>query len=106
MKKLIKLQPSEVVDNIRDGHEMTQLPYPFYVAEDGSVDRQDFWRGNPARAIGFQRDLAKQQIDLWWKDAVKDPQQAVGMYLVTVNGEGDMGVHVSAISSVEVIGGE
>lgn len=106
MKKLIRLQPSEFVDNIRDGHEMTKLPYPFFVSEDGVIGSQDFWKGDPARVIGFQKDLAVQQIDLWWSDVVEDPQQAVGMYLVTSNAEGTWGTHSMAISDVSVVGGE
>lgn len=101
---MIKLQPSPRVDHITaDGHEMTQLPYPFYVAEDGSIDRQDFWRGNPAAVVGFQKDLAVQQVDLWWDDVVQDPQRAVGMYVVTT-GKTGLGVHMLAISEVTVIG--
>jgi hypothetical protein len=104
-KKVIKLQPAPRVDHITDdGRELTQLPYPFYVAEDGKVDRQDFWRGDPYAVIGFQEDLARQQIDLWWDDVVKDPQSAVGKYVVTRDSRGGMGVHVIAIDSVEVIG--
>lgn len=105
----IKLQPAPFIDNIRDGHsmvEMTKLPYPFYVDEDGKVDQQDFWKGDPARVIGFQRDLAVQHIDLWWKDAAQDPQKTVGMYLVTSDAQGEWGTHQTAISDVSVIGGE
>lgn len=100
------LQPSEFVDQIRDGHEMTKLPYPFFVNEDGSVRRQDFWDGRPFKVIGFQTDLAVQQIDLWWADATKDPQKAVGMYVVTADEDGDIGVHISAIANVEILEGE
>lgn len=103
MPKTIRLQPSEFTDNIRDGHEMTKLPYPYFVAEDGTVGQQDFWDGDPVRVIGFQRDLAVQQIDLWWKDAVTDPQRVVGMYLVSESAEGVWGVHQMAISDVSVI---
>lgn len=102
--KTIKLQPSSFVDNMREGHEMTRLPYPFFVNEEGEVGQQDMWDGDPARVIGFQRDLAVQAIDLWWKDAVKDPQQAVGMYLVTSNAEGDWASHSTAIASAEIVG--
>jgi hypothetical protein len=99
----IKLQPSPVVDNICDGHEMTKLPYPYFVELDGTVGQQDIWQGDPVRAIGFQRDLAVQQIDLWWRDAARDPQQAVGMYLVSESAEGVWGVHTVAITDISVI---
>jgi hypothetical protein len=76
--KIITLQPSARVDHITaDGTELTQLPYPFHVAEDGSVLRQDFWRGDPLRILGFSARPEPGDIVLWWADAVKDPQQAV-----------------------------
>lgn len=106
MDKIIKLQPAEFTDNIHNGHQMTKLPYPYFVGEDGEIGSQDLWRGDPKQVIGFQRDLAVQKIDLWWADAVDDPQQAVGMYLVTANEEGDWGTHQTAISDVSIIGGE
>lgn len=102
--KLIKFQPSEFVDQITaDGQELTKLPYPFIVLPNGEVAYQDFWQGEPKRVVGFQRDLALHQVDLWWEDVLKDPQRAVGMYMVSVNGAGGMGVHTNAISSVEEI---
>lgn len=102
MPTTITLQPSAHVDNIVDGHEMTRLPYPFHVDEDGTVQRQDFWRGDPAAVVGFQRDLSVQRIDVWWDEVVADPQRAVGLYVVTVTAAGQMGVHLAAIASVAV----
>lgn len=103
--KVFKLQPAPVIDNITDdGHAFTQLPYPFYVEESGKVRRQDFWRGQVALVVGFQKDLARQRIDLWWEDAVKDLVQAVGMYLVTASSTGGYGVHPTAMSTVELLG--
>lgn len=99
----IKLQPASFVDNMKEGHEMTKLPYPFVADENGDIEHQDLWQGNPLKVIGFQNDLAQQQIDLWWKDAMSDPQQAVGKYLVTLDSQGDWGSHTTAIASVEVL---
>lgn len=102
---LIKLQPEPFTDQItEDGHELTKLPYPFAADETGAVHNQSLWQGHVTRVIGFQKDLAKQQIDLWWRDVVKDPQQAVGMYLVTADQHGVWGSHQTAIGSVEVLG--
>lgn len=101
--KMIRLQPSAFVDQIVDDHELTRLPYPFYVDYDGNVGRQDFWRGSPARVVGFVRDLARQEVDLWWQEAAKDPQQVVGMYLITVDRKGNMATHNTAIADVEVV---
>lgn len=100
---MIKLQPAPETDNIVDGHELTKLPYPFFVTDEGKIDQQDLWQGDPYRAIGFQKDLAVHMIDLWWTDAIKDVGQVVGMYLVTSNSSGKWGVHRTAISSAEVL---
>lgn len=102
---VIRLQRSEFIDQIVDGHEMTKLPYPFFVEEDGTVQGQDFWKGDPQKVLGFQKDLAVQQIDLWWEDAVRNPKDAVGMYAVTMDAEGAIGVHIQAIDDVTVLNG-
>lgn len=101
----IRIQPHARIDNITDdGHAMTQLPYPLFVNEaDGSVQRQDFWQGKVLRVVGFQKDLARHEIDLWWSEAAKDPQRAVGMYIVTTDKDGGMGVHDTAVREAEVI---
>lgn len=103
MATFITVQPAPKIDGLDpSGHEMTQLPYPFHVFEDGSIDRQDFWRGDPKRVVGFQKDLAVQQIDLSWSAAWKDPEKAIGMYVVTQTAKGQMSVHLTAIQSMEV----
>lgn len=98
-----RIQPSRYTDHITaDGTELTKLPYPFYVNEDGSILRQDIWNGNPLRVVGFQRDLAVQQIDMWWRDALRTPDQVPGMYLVTSDKNGDFAVHNTAVADFEV----
>lgn len=103
MSKIYRIQPSEHVDHItEDGSELTKLPYPFFVDEEGKIGRQDFWRGEHAQVIGFQKDLAVQKIDLWWRDALEDPQQVVGMYLVTADSKGDWFSHSFAVRDIAV----
>lgn len=103
VKKMFKIQPSSFIDQITaEGHELSKLPYPFFVDENGAVGQQDLWKGDPARVIGFQKDLARNQVDLWWREAVKDPQRAQGMYLVTADSKGTLGVHTTAVDSVTV----
>lgn len=103
--KAIKFQPSEYTDHMtEDGHEMTKLPWPI-VAEPGEIYGYvvgDHWMGSVTKVIGFQKDLAVHRIDVHWTDVVKDPQQAVGMYIVTTDKDGNMAVHETAISDVEV----
>ena len=101
MCKILRVQPASRIDNLTaDGQEMTQQPYPLFVSEDGSVGRQDFWDGRILRVVGFMRDLAVQQVDLWWKDAYADPQQAVGMYVVAVDKDGGMFNLDTAVESI------
>lgn len=100
--KIIKLQPSAYTDQIVGGQELSKLPYPFYVTESGAVQGADVFAGTVSFVIGFQNDLHRHEIDIWWKEVVKDPQLAVGRYLVTTNKDGDFGVHQTAIATVEV----
>jgi hypothetical protein len=98
MQKLITIQPGTAAD--------LSLPYPFHVFEDGRVDRQDFWQGRIFRVIGFQTYFERMTIDLWWRDAVAEPERAIGMYVVTADDKGfnaTWSVHRNAISNVSVI---
>jgi len=101
--RVIRIQPEPYVDNMVDGHEMTKLPYPFVVDGDGLVAGQDFWKGDPYRVIGFAKDLAVQHLELSWRDVVRDPQLAVGMYLVTSDEAGDWGTHWTAVRSMTIL---
>jgi hypothetical protein len=78
------------------------LPYPFFVRENGLVDRQDFWRGKVYRVIGFQKSLDKMTVDLFWSDAIKNPELATGMYVVTSDDKNKWGVYRSPIGSIDV----
>lgn len=104
--KVIKIQTAPTIDNIvSDGEALHKLPYPFWVNEDGAIAQQNLWRGDPWRVIGFQKDLACFQIDLWWREAFAAPERAVGMYLVTAaKGTGHMAIstHSTAVQSMEV----
>lgn len=84
MASTITIQPGNTSDGTYDVRQ--PLPYPYHVnAETGDVGRQDFWKGDPARVLGFQRTADRQRIDLLWEDAAKDPQQIVGMYPVLLD---------------------
>lgn len=112
MKVWVTLQPAAYTDNIwAIGDELvegTKLPYPFHVTEDGSIERQDFWRGDVYKVIGFTTSPERRRIDLYWPDVWMEPSKAVGMYLVTTDGAGTWSTHQTAIESAEtrIIGGE
>lgn len=98
--EIITIQPSARTDHItEDGTELQQLPYPFHVNEVGEIQRQDFWQGKVLRVVGLQRDLARHEIDIWWNEVWAEPDRALNNYVVTLDSEGGMAVHVGAISS-------
>jgi hypothetical protein len=105
--KIIQIQPEAFLDDVRISAdkqlvEMKKLPYPFAVREDGEVDGQDFWRGDPAAVLGFQNDEEVQQINVWWSDVVADPELAVGKFPVMREENGNIYTYTVAIESVQV----
>jgi hypothetical protein len=98
--KNIRLEFAPIIDNILDdGTSLTRLPYPFYVDENGFIESQSLWHGNPFKVIGFQKDLYIKAIDFWWREIFPIPERAVGMYLVTTDKAGAWSVHSTAIAS-------
>lgn len=100
LPRTLRIQPSEFTDHITDdGHEMTKMPYPYYVYQTGRVALQGFWKGRVKHVIGFQADLAVHTIQLHWDEAWAAPEKAVGMYVVTGSADGVWSVHPTAIKS-------
>lgn len=70
------------------------LPYPYHIDPDGTVLRQDFWRGEPARLAGFQQHADVQHVDLlahvWLADDSEAPQ---GWFPVFIDADGGMWSH-------------
>lgn len=101
--RIITIQPAEVTDQIiEDGTELTRLPYPFHIREDGAIDRQDFWKGEPLALIGFQDQIDVLRVDLGLAEFWRYPQTAVGKYAITLDMDGTMNTHLVAIESVTV----
>lgn len=100
MATRIRIQPSTLPD--------LSSPYPWVIHENGDVEDQPFWNGDPAALVGFQSRFDDHELTLllsqWWAD----PQRAVGMYPVFVATTGPDGpleaartyVHQVAISEV------
>lgn len=102
--RIVTLQPAAHVDQITDdGDELTRLPYPFHVNVHGEIQRQDFWKGNPERVIGFVSDLYRQEVDLDWDEVFRDPQRAVGQYVITQDKSGTWATHTLAIWKAEAL---
>lgn len=103
--RVIEVQLSGWTDHLTDdGQQLTKLPYPFFADEKGMIGRQDFWNGRVLRVVGFQADLNREMIDLFWDDVYADPGRAIGMYAVTENKRGDWVTHMTAVKSMDVLG--
>lgn len=92
--KTITIQPKEQAD--------FTLPYPFHINEDGSVGRQDFWKGKPQRLLGFNDKPEMGDIKLFVKEFWKRPKLAIGMYPVFKKKTGGWVTHIIPIESVSV----
>lgn len=76
------------------------LPYPFHVDEFGFVGRQDFWRGDPIRLVGFVEDSDSFDVALDVEDFLVDPDAAVGMHPVLADRNGDFATYSGPVVSV------
>lgn len=78
-------------------------PYPYHIdPATGDVDRQDVWKGDPLRLMGFQAESDIQRVALHLKDFAADPQAAVGMFPVFLSADGGMYSLSAPIVSVAV----
>lgn len=108
MSRILTVQMSAYTDNLWGAEsgeiaEGTRLPYPYYVNEAGEVQRQDFWNGTVAAVIGFTREPDRRAIDLYWADAWREPDRAIGMYIVTRNAAGQWATWPVAVQSMEEV---
>ena len=105
MGRVFKIQTSSYTDQMTsDGAQLTKLPYPFIVHESGLIEYPK--SSLVHRVVGFQKDLAKNAVDLSWRELMRDSSPVIGMYLVTANkpdkGKDDTwGVHDTAIVGFE-----
>lgn len=91
----IKIQPQELPD-------MT-LPYPYFIEKDGMVGRQDFWKGNPKKLIGFSPQPSTGSILVFRTAFFDNPESAVGLYPVFEADDGHWFTQTNPIESVKVL---
>lgn len=104
-KPVWRIQESPIIDHVTDdGEALTRLPYPFLVDAKARIQYQDFWQGRMFQVIGFQADLAQHTIDLRWRDFMKEPEAAQGMYMVTSDDKGNWAVNISAVDEARFFG--
>lgn len=74
------------------------LPFPYLINDDCTVDRQDFWRGEPVRLIGFQATADVQEVALLADEWIKTGQDVAGMYPVFMDADGGFWNHKFPVS--------
>lgn len=101
--RVITIQPSQG-PNLAPYDPRVSLPYPWHIDPQGQVTRQEFWDGEPAALIGFQRHASRRHVDLLARDwlASDDPDQAVGMWPVFIDASGGMWSDIRPVASVTV----
>lgn len=80
-----------------------KLPYPFFIDEDGLVGRQDFWRGQPFRLVGFVAVGADYEIALTVQNWLTAPESAVGMEPVMEDEDGSWATFPGVIEQVRAL---
>jgi hypothetical protein len=97
---LFMIQTAHFIDGLTpDGQAMGKLPHPVFATADGKVKGRE----DAVQVIGFQSKLEVQNIDLWWRKAVQNPEKAVGMYLVTANKQGTWESHLTEVTDFEPV---
>jgi len=88
MNTIRTIQPCQPDKNPGEYDVMQPVPYPYHIDADGCVLQQDFWRGEPASLIGFQKNRDRQTVDLFFHDWTD--QDVTGMHPVFVDADGSM----------------
>ncbi len=96
---IISIQPGQPGEGMHyNVHK--PLPYPFLIDTDtGNVGRQDFWKGEPAALVGFQRELTEQRIDITVSSFAQNPDTVVGMFPVFTNDAGNFYTLTTPVTS-------
>lgn len=79
------IQPGQTTDPKAEYDPKLPLPYPYHIDDEGNVQRQDFWKGSPARLLGFQHG-GVQRISLTFRDWMAgDADAAIGLCPVFID---------------------
>lgn len=101
LDKLAK--PMKYIIQPKGGDVSEPRPFPYSIDADGKVLDQDFWKGDPAGLIGFQKDLDVQRVGLFFRDFTENPMAAIGMYPVFVEETGGLYCFTKPVESVQVL---
>lgn len=94
------IQPAQTADPAAEYDPMLPLPYPWHIASNGDVERQDFWKGSPARLVGFQRDNVHRVVLRAEDWMAGEPDAAVGLQPVFVDLDGSMWADARPVTEV------
>ena len=92
--KTVSIQPKGLKD--------LTLPYPYIIDNWGNVGRQDFWKGEPKRLMGFNSLPEAGDISLLFFDFWDDPEKAVGMFPVFEDLGGVWKTYTNPIKSIRI----
>ena len=79
-----------------------KMPYPYHISKTGLVGRQDFWKGNPYRLIGFSNKPKAGSVDLELSAFISVPVQAINLYPVFADQQDNWFTEKVKIVSVHV----
>lgn len=81
-----------------------KLPYPYFIdTQTGDVGRQDVWKGDPRRLMGFQNRADVQRVDVFLEDFAANPEAAIGKYPVFLRDDATMYNTTTPIESITII---
>lgn len=75
-------------------------PYPYFIEENGDVGRQDFWKGNPLKLLGFSDTREVGKILLSFEDFRKELWLAIELFPVFINSDGTWMTEQNHVESV------
>lgn len=90
-RRYVTLQQEQRLDGV--------LPYPFHISEGGHVGRQDFWRGDPFRLVGFVDDPDSYEVTVYARDFVANPDSALGKHPVFEARDGRFSTYSGEVAS-------
>lgn len=91
----IKIQPLERPNMV--------MPYPYFIGKDGMVGRQDFWKGEPLKLMGFcNSPIIGRDIKLSLRAFLLEPTDCIGLFPVFAHANGHWFTYQDAIESVTV----
>lgn len=93
---IIEIQPKELSNGT--------LPYPYFINKnDGKIGRQDYWKGNPYRLIGFNDEPKAGDISLSFSQFKENPKLAINKYPVFSSKDDEWVTHTNPIESIDII---